>query len=429
MPHSRFLDWLLPATPNRDGEARRRDQLQAAFLALAALLALAMFLHRLTEDGWQPATVATLLAAALILALLQALRQHADRRLIADASVLLVLFTILAVASQDNGLYSRVTIWLAAVPLIANFFPGRIRAALASLLIIVALFALAVLHQFDRFANFPELGSAWARFGAISAAMILISVTAWLYERNRREADAEKERLAQLHRRWVAVVSHELRTPLTALRGALVISQQAPQSPTNSAELLQMARRNCDRLIELVDDLLDMEHINSGTLKLQRADTDIAQLLASARVAHLLQAQDKVIAICTDCSVDVPVNLDAIRVEQILHQLLSNAIKFSPPHSEIQLKARRDGEWLQLLVCDQGPGISAELAARLFMPFSQGENDDSRRHGGLGLGLSIAQALVRAHGGRLRFDNLPISGCCFVVELPLHPSRATQDIR
>ncbi|MFZ5843288.1 MAG: sensor histidine kinase [Pseudomonadota bacterium] len=416
----RFFTLLLPATQRLSAEARRRDEFQAAFLLLGTLLAILMFLHRLSEDGWQGATLVTLATVLLMLLLLIALRRDADRRLVADSSILVVLITVIGVATQDHGLYSRVMIWLPAIPLIANFFPGRIRAAQACLLIIAMLFSLALLHQYQLLDSHPELGSVWARFGAFSASMVLISVTAWLYEQNRREADAEKERLAQLHRRWVAVVSHELRTPLTALRGALALARYQSSSNDSEPALLEIALRNCKRLIELVDDLLDMERINAGKLKLSLQHTDVQPLLTSVVATHSVSAQDKQLTLQIENNITEPAWFDAARIEQVLHNLLSNAIKFSPPAGQIWLRAYCKPDRLILEVCDQGPGISDELAGRLFTPFSQEEADDARRHGGFGLGLSISHAIVEAHSGQLGFRNLPAGGCCFMVELP-HP--------
>ncbi|NQD38083.1 HAMP domain-containing histidine kinase [Permianibacter sp. IMCC34836] len=406
-------------------ESRSQTQVQAGFLLLGCLLSGVMFLYRLLDAGWAAATLVTLLAWLAYSALLIAFRCNLDRGLTADLSLLLLLVVVIGVAINDNGLYSRVMIWLPAVPLIGNFFAGRIRAIGSCLLVIVMLIGLALAHHQGLLARFPALGNEWARLLAFSASTLLVSGTAYLYERNRREADAEKQRLAALHRQWVSVVSHELRTPLTALHGALSLTRHnAESNPERNAEFLAIALRNTERLVRLTNDLLDMERINAGKVLLTRSPSDISQLLEHAASMHQSRADECHITLRVESTVTAPVNIDADRIEQVVHNLLSNALKFSKPDSTVQLRAnithdKRGNDTLHVEVTDTGPGISAELATRLFTPFSQGDGNDSRAHGGFGLGLSICNALIAAHGGQIGFRNGADGGCTFYFEVPL----------
>lgn len=423
MTFSTLLAPLLPKTGHTSPDGRGRDQVQAGFLLLASLLSGVMFLYRLWDDGWVASTLITLACCLSLLALQIGFRRDMDRGLVADLSLLILLLVITGVASQDQGLYSRVMMWLPAAPLIGNFFGGRIHAFAACVLVTILLLALALAHSNGLLASHRELGSEWARFVAYSASTLLMSATAYLYEQNRRQADAEKQRLAQLHRQWVAVVSHELRTPLTALRGALALRSQS-STPIEKSEraLFDIALRNTDRLVRLVDDLLDMERINSGNLAPVRKRSDIATLLNSAAATYEHAASERGISIAVDVAVTEPVRLDPDRIEQVIHNLLSNAIKFSPDGSQIHLRASVTDQQLHVEVADAGPGITTELAQRLFQPFSQGDDKDDRKHGGFGLGLSICKAIIDAHGGHIGYRNRGDGGCSFYFDIPLTAS-------
>ncbi len=423
MPLTTLLSPLLPRSTPSSPDERGRDQVLAGFLLLASLLSWAMFLYRLWDDGWRASTLITLACFLSLLVLQISFRNNMNRGLVADLALLILLLVIAGVSSQDNGLYSRVMMWLPAAPLIANFFGGRIHAFSACALVMLLLLLLALAHNSGLLASHRELGSEWARFVAYSASTLLMSATAYLYELNRRQADAEKQRLAQLHRQWVAVVSHELRTPLTALRGALALrGQSSTPIEDNERALFDIALRNTDRLVRLVDDLLDMERINSGNLAPVRKLSDIAVLLKSAAATYEYMAKMRGISIVVDVPDIVPVRLDPDRIEQVIHNLLANAIKFSPDGSQIHLRAAHLGQHLHVEVTDAGPGISPELAQRLFQPFSQGDNNDDRKHGGFGLGLSICKAIIDTHGGQIGFRNGVESGCSFYFDIPVPTS-------
>lgn len=440
-----ILSPLLPSTPHETLESRGQAQVQAGFLLLGCLLSGVMFLYRLIDAGWAAATLVTLLAWLAYSALLIAFRYNLDRGVTADLSLLLLLAVVIGVAVSDHGLYSRVMIWLPAIPLIGNFFAGRIRAVGSCALVIVMLFSLAMAHQQGLLARYPALGNEWARLLAFAASTLLVSGTAYLYERNRREADAEKQRLAALHRQWVSVVSHELRTPLTALHGALSLTKHnaerhdagsrdtenhdAENRAERNAEFLAIALRNTERLVRLANELLDMERINAGKVVLVRSPCDISELLENAGGMHQPRADERDITLIVESTVTEPVNVDADRIEQVIHNLLSNALKFSKPGGTVQLRASlardershdgRDNRRLHVEVTDSGPGISTELATRLFTPFSQGDGKDSRAHGGFGLGLSICHALIAAHGGQIGYRNGANGGCTFYFDIPL----------
>lgn len=228
----------------------------------------------------------------------------------------------------------------------------------------------------------------------------------------------------QLKSEFVSAVSHELRTPLTAISGALalVVSGRMGELPGPVAELLDMASRNGERLRALIADLLDIERLAAGALPLDITVQPLLPLVEQAVAAnrsygstrgvqlHLLSAGDA-----------VKVAVDASRLQQVLANFLSNAIKFSPDKGVVELRVERIGERVRTSVRDYGPGIPESFRSRVFQKFSQADGSDSRQRGGTGLGLAITRELVERMGGSVGFDSVPGQGATFYFDLPVHP--------
>jgi PAS domain S-box-containing protein len=218
---------------------------------------------------------------------------------------------------------------------------------------------------------------------------------------------SEGKRLARLKNDFVSTVSHELRTPLTSIRGSLGLIEGgvAGALPDKAKNLVSVARNNCERLIRLINDILDIEKIEAGKM-----DFDMKPLELMAVVAQSLadnegyaRSHQCAYALITE-SPGVMVNCDRDRLLQVIANLLSNAAKYSPPGARVDVAVTREGPRVRVSVADRGPGLPQEFRGRLFQKFSQADSSDTRRKGGSGLGLSIAKAIIEYHGGEIGFD-------------------------
>lgn len=242
---------------------------------------------------------------------------------------------------------------------------------------------------------------------------------------------SERKRLEQMKNNFVSTVSHELRTPLTAICGSLglLTAKVLGELPTQVQDMLQIAEQNSQRLLRLINDILDMQKIEAGQMHFVFKLQNIKPLLqAAVQELSCYAVQHQVHFVLETELTEIPLRADADRLMQVLANLLSNAAKFSPPGSDIKLTAAYlDAHWLRLAVWDQGPGISAEFTQRIFQPFSQSDASNQRSYGGTGLGLTISKAIVEQHGGLLSFENNQNKGAVFYVDLPRPATTAGQD--
>jgi PAS domain S-box-containing protein len=229
-----------------------------------------------------------------------------------------------------------------------------------------------------------------------------------------REVDRMKEE-------FVSIVSHELRTPLTSIRGSiqLVLGEPGSVPDAEHRALLQVALNNCERLVRIINDILDVSKIESGNLPLNRKAVNVAELIRQSVDVVASPARH------ADVRIDVklpgslrPVMVDQDRIVQALVNLLSNAIKFAPGGSTITIAASPGTDSITLSVSDEGEGIAPENLNRLFRKFQQVDSSSSRRTGGTGLGLVITKAIVEQHGGRIIVDSELHKGTRFSITLP-----------
>jgi len=236
---------------------------------------------------------------------------------------------------------------------------------------------------------------------------------------------SERRRLERMKSEFVATVSHELRTPLTSVIGAvkLLLGGAAGELQAKQLELLEMAARNGDRLITLVNELLDIQRIEAGKLSLDLADVDVARVIGSVVSETRGMAVQYGIALDFAANVERPVIVrgDETRLAQILANLVSNAIKHSSDGDRVELALDEDREsgLATIRVIDHGEGIAKHHQRRIFGKFQQVDSSDSRAKGGTGLGLAIVAALVEAHQGRVGVDSELGLGSTFWVQLPL----------
>jgi PAS domain S-box-containing protein len=234
----------------------------------------------------------------------------------------------------------------------------------------------------------------------------------------------ERKEIERLKSEFVSIVSHELRTPLTSIRGSLGLMEggAAGELPPKARELVRIARQNADRLIRLINDILDLEKIESGKIQLQIQQLDPKELVESTVAELRGMAQLYKVSIETRIECAEAIAGDRDRVVQVLTNLLSNAIKFSPEGRAVTvtLSSGNPG-FLRCSVEDHGQGIAPEARERLFIRFEQLEPANTRRRGGTGLGLAISRSLVEQQGGRIGVDSTVGEGSTFWFELPLVP--------
>ena len=238
---------------------------------------------------------------------------------------------------------------------------------------------------------------------------------------------ADSERIERMKREFVTMVSHELRTPLTSLRGSLALLADGTIEglPADARRLLKMASDNSERLVVLVNDILDFEKLRAGALRIDFQALDLAALAQQAVDAlEGMAARQQVLLRVLAAGEAFPVRADPARLTQVLANLLSNAIKLSPPHGTVHVIVTRRAERVRLVVRDQGPGVPEEFIERLFLPFEQARDPQHRKHGGTGLGLAISRALMDMMQGAIGLEPpRPGDGASFWIELPLDDQR------
>ena len=225
--------------------------------------------------------------------------------------------------------------------------------------------------------------------------------------------------LERMKSEFVATASHELRTPLTSIHGALqlALAGSAERLDPDDRELLQISLTSTERLVRLVNDLLDLSKVEAGRMPMRLLPHRAPDLLSQAIEAMRPMAGKAGVRL-QGAGEDAVVSVDADLLIRVLQNLISNAIKYSPAGTLVRLDARTSGERVTFTVDDQGPGIPADQLPFLFRPFSRVAGHEYARETGTGLGLAISRAIVEQHHGRIWAQALPEGGSRFAFELP-----------
>jgi PAS domain S-box-containing protein len=239
----------------------------------------------------------------------------------------------------------------------------------------------------------------------------------------------ELKNLSRMKSEFVSMVSHEVRTPTTAIRGALgmLVGGAVGALPPEAGRLVNVAHASCERLVRLVDDIVDIEKIEAGEIALALRDEDLARLVPLALVAAGPLAAQRGVRLQTRG--DAPsarVHTDADRAIQVISNLLTNAIQFSPSGGVVQAGVEVRGDWVRVSVRDHGPGVSEDMRPRLFEKFSQDPAAARGTTGRFGLGLAISKLLVERIGGRIGYEPAPGGGALFWFELPFAAGSGAQ---
>lgn len=231
----------------------------------------------------------------------------------------------------------------------------------------------------------------------------------------------ERIRVEQLKNEFVSVVSHELRTPLTSIRGSLglIVGHAVGEVPDKVKQLLEIANNNTERLLLIINDILDIDKIESGKLEYRLQPIQIMPLIEQAIVANNGYALQYDVHLKISQRVDDAFILaDSDRIMQVLGNLVSNAVKFSPKGGRVELSVVRRDHCVRVSVTDHGPGIPEDFCSKLFDKFTQADTSNTRGSGGTGLGLSIAKGIVEHHNGGIDFMTEQGRGTTFYFELP-----------
>jgi PAS domain S-box-containing protein len=241
-----------------------------------------------------------------------------------------------------------------------------------------------------------------------------------LYFINQYQDISDRQQISRMKNEFISIVSHELRTPLTAIRGSLGILETGvlEDEPQQAKELLQIALKNSNRLIRLVNDILDLERLESGKVRLIMQECEIGDLIKQATETVQAIADEANITLCaTFPKITIWAAPDAIA--QTLINLLGNAIKFSPVGSSVWLSAELFPDYVLFFVRDNGRGIPSDKLKTIFGRFQQVDASDSRQKGGTGLGLAICKSIIRQHGGKIWVESVLGEGSTFYFTLPI----------
>ncbi len=271
----------------------------------------------------------------------------------------------------------------------------------------------------------PVIGTDGRVLGAVAVMRDVTDRLALEDELRRKQAESEAASLAKSA--FLATVSHEIRTPLNGVLG-MAQAMARDELPLRQSERLQVITRSGETLLALLNDILDLSKIEAGKLELEVADVDLAQIVLGAEAAFAANAEMKGLRLATRLSEDLRGlwRGDAVRLRQVLYNLVSNAVKFTES-GEVVIEAETTPDGVRIAVRDTGVGIPAGSIAGLFRKFVQADSSTTRRFGGTGLGLAISAELCQAMGGTITVASTMGAGSVFTVLLPLEraPAGAT----
>ena len=241
----------------------------------------------------------------------------------------------------------------------------------------------------------------------------------------------ERKKVELIKNEFISTVSHELRTPLTSVRGSLglLVGGAAGKLPDQAKTLVEIANKNTERLLLLINDILDIEKIESGKMVYNYNILQLNEFLEAAIQANNAYGQQFGIRfVVTQCPKQISIYADEDRLIQVMNNLLSNAAKFSTRGGQVEISAVRRGHKIRISVTDNGQGIPQSFQKKVFEKFAQADASDTRAISGTGLGLSISRAIIEQHGGRIDFISRVNLGTTFFFDLPVWTQSHTSEL-
>ncbi len=276
----------------------------------------------------------------------------------------------------------------------------------------------------------PITSELWAHLFTSIFVLTFVIDSSRGYLRVYRERVAQFDLLREEHEKskiaykakseFISTMSHELRTPLTSIRGSVDLARSGKlgELPEKVAEVLDVAHRNCIRLLKLVDEILDLQSVESGRMRYAHELLDVCQVVSDTITDTEVVASDHDVSVKSALpDHTIVVRGDKQRLQQVFSNVLSNAVKFSPANSEILVSMQVSDTRVRILFRDEGIGLSEDDHETVFDRFTQVDSSDTRKIGGTGLGMNISRQIMSAHGGRIHYKKNDGPGTTFIVEL------------
>jgi signal transduction histidine kinase len=432
---SDLLDWFAPGEARENPESMRRARLVAGFGVLGGIFGSIFCLFYLSI-GHDWGALIVFICSVLMTGSPFLMRWKNCPAVSANIHALTLALGFLALTAIEGGAHGHALAWLASVPLCALLLLNE-RAALAWCIFCftgVLVFAILEIQGVPIPSLYPH---AW---GAIISSLGYLSLTLFMcmigliFERSRKKAfrqlhktmaelSAANEQLRALNQEksdLLGIVAHDLRNPLNAVQGFaefIVMNRKgdAPRMVNDAKQIIRAATK----MNHLITDLLDLNAIEEGKMKLKMVDVELNTVVASTLSGHQMAAGAKSILLAMQPVIEpISVKTDNRAFAQIVDNLVSNALKFSPPNSYVKVNVKRDNGMACVEVSDQGPGLKPEDHARLFQKFAKLSARPTAGESSTGLGLSIVKKMAEAMGGTVDCRSIYGEGATFTVRLP-----------
>ncbi len=387
---------------------------------------------------------ANLLHMVLVLALFPATLVHAWMPWIVHTVSAFSLLLVGYVAANTGGVNSTTLIWLSVLAIVVLMLLDARAMAVWVVLILATIFGLVAaidLGWVSPVAHVGKQGVPWTLMNYLLASLSLMTAVV-IYEQMHRQQQQELDQRnaelrathhaliqAQAHKdEFVAAVGHELRTPMNAILGFNGVLRRELADQPDQVEVVDHIRRSTAHLLQVINDILDFSQLQVGKLSLHPTDIGLKALVDEALERYRVRARDKGLVLEAELDPALPplIHADRQRLQQVLHNLLDNAVKFTEKgHVRLHMRAL-DGR-LRIEVQDSGPGIAPERQAHIFNRFEHADIQTNRAYGGTGLGLALCEKLTRLQGGSIGVQSQPGQGALFWIELPLQAGSACDE--
>jgi PAS domain S-box-containing protein len=229
----------------------------------------------------------------------------------------------------------------------------------------------------------------------------------------------KNKELDKLKNEFISIIDHELKTPVTVIKGSLSLLEELELSPQRKKKLLASCTNNCDRLIRLIENILDLKQLNDGKMFFNFKKLNLKKLIEEAIELNVFFSEKHNIPLVADGLEDIYILGDADRLIQVLNNLMQNAIKYSLPNAAVTIKMSQINKEVLVEVIDQGCGLTKQFNEIIFKKFTQMDSTNTRNHEGAGLGLPISRAIIEKHQGILDFKSELNKGSTFYFQLPV----------